>query len=177
MSLIIDVDFSVSSDAGTLTMRDDSTGWGEGGDPEKADIDVFSLDVKDSDGVSLLAAPKTDNILNDAVEFDAVDDFGFPSTGMPNGIYRYTVTYTYTGGPWTQTKNGTFYVTTQLEQNINTDLYNLLTGVKAFNYNLDFNKLEEIRRRDNLMYAVNVAEYLSDETTVTELIDYLERIE
>lgn len=174
--LKIDLQFRISSDALTLNIYDDSIGWGEGGDPIRTDIDSVEIILYDYNDTIL--ATITDNPLDSFIELSVVDDLGYTTDGLPNGIYKYKVTYSSTTPSWTQVKaDGRFYSTTLLEQHINDDLLDVLVGIQAYNYRLDYPKLEEIRRRDNILFALNTAEYLADEENVLGLISYLERVE
>lgn len=184
MALIVDIKVSISSDAKKLVIEDDSTGWGT---PARTDIDssllVFYTDEAHTDEIGRTTALLP--TVSDEIDFNSTDggdtlsqafitEFG---SYLPDGLIYYEVEY-FDGAVSQGSKtDGVIYSTRIIEGNINSDLLDFLTGIKAYNYRMNFPRLEEIRRRDNILFAIESAEFLSEAENVENLIDFLERLE
>lgn len=183
-TLAIDINLYISSDATSITITDDTQNWGTDG-IDKSNILVATLEIYDDElYTTLLHTEDIVDILgvDGSVEID-ISDFDTPTetgTTLPNGVYGYKLYYTHNvvgfDSPVVKT-DGVFFSTRLLEQGINDDLLELLTGVQAYNYKMDFPKLEELRRRDNILFAIEAAEFLSQIDNVKTLIDFSERLE
>lgn len=183
MSQIIDVKFSISSDAKSITIEDD-TSWSESTD--KDDVTSVILEITDNKGNSI--AYLTDDYTKGAITYpnpsssETLDEVwtGLTTDYLPDGIYKYELQYISdtVENPFVYIKeDGVFYSTRIVEENINKDLLTFLTGVQAYNYKMDYPLLEEIRRRDNILYAITNAEFLSETDNVINLLDLLKRLE
>ena len=181
--LVIDINLYISSDATSITITDDTQAWGTDG-IDKSNILVATLEIYDDElYTTLLHTEDVVDILgvDGSVEIDIADfSESSPGTELPNGVYGYKLSYTHNvvgfDSPVTK-DDGVFFSTRLLEQGINDDLLDLLTGVQAYNYKMDFPKLEELRRRDNILFAIEAAEFLSQIDNVKSLIDFSERLE
>jgi len=180
----IDVKFSISPDAKSITIEDDTTGWGGTSGIDKSDITGTSLVITDNSDTPITIVNLDDNYPVDGAvtypvnsENELQDEWdGLGTNYLPDGVYNYTLEYTYSEGTLTKS-DGVFYSTRIIEGNINKDLLDFITGVQAFNRKLNFPKLEEIRRRDNLLFAVESAEFLSEKENVEDLIALIQRLE
>ena len=178
MAQIIDVKFSISSDAKSITIEDD-TSWSE---EDKGNITSATLVITDIDDEEI--ASLTDDYTDGAVTYpdptfsNTLDDewTGLTTEYLPDGIYKYVLHYLGDEIDLSKT-DGVFYSTRIVEENINKDLLTFLTGVQAYNYKMDYPLLEEIRRRDNILYAITNAEFLSETDNVINLLDLLKRLE
>jgi len=183
---IIDVKFSISPDAKSITIEDDTTGWGGSSGIDKSDITGVTLTITDNSETPVTLVELTDNYpVDGAVSYpvetgntlqDEDEWDGLSTDYLPDGVYNYTLEYTYSTGSLKK-DDGVFYSTRIIEGNINKDLLDFITGVQAFNRKLNFPKLEEIRRRDNLLFAVESAEFLSEKENVEDLISLIQRLE
>jgi hypothetical protein len=181
---IIDVKFSISPDAKSITIEDDTTGWGGSSGIDKSDITGVTLTITDNSETPVTLVELTDNYPVDGGVSYPIDTnntlqdewTGLSTDYLPDGVYNYTLEYTYSTGSLTK-NDGVFYSTRIIEGNINKDLLDFITGVQAFNRKLNFPKLEEIRRRDNLLFAVESAEFLSEKENVEDLISLIKRLE
>ena len=173
---IIDIKFKISSDAKSISIEDDTT-WSE---ELKSNITSATLVITDIDGepIASLTDDYTDGAVTYPVSSDTLNEewTGLSKEYLPDGIYKYVLHYIGDGIDLSK-EDGVFYSTKIVESNIDTDLLTFLTGVQAYNYKMDYPLLEEIRRRDNILFAVNNAEFLSEETNVTNLLDLLKRLE
>ena len=182
----IDVKFSISPDSKNIIIEDDTTGWG---DVAKTNVTAVSLkfytDLAHTDEVAEVTTllPVTSKEIDftsttDEVSLAFIAEYG---TYLPDGVYYYTLSYTQDAGgdstsPLTK-DDGVFYNTRVVEGNINSDLLDFLTGVQAYNYKMEYPKLEEIRRRDNILFAIESAEFLSEIDNVENLLSLLQRLE
>lgn len=182
--LEVDVKFSISPDSKSIVIEDDSTGWGT---PARTDIDSVSLKIfNDAEHTDPVGGLEITTLLptvskeidftstTDAVSLAFIAEYG---SYLPDGVYYYEVEY-FDGGVSQGSKDdGVFYSTRVIESNINTDLLELLTAVGSFERAMDYGKLENIRRRDNILFAVESAEFLSEAENVETLIAFLQRLE
>lgn len=177
---IIDIKFKISPDAKSITIEDD-TAWDE---ELQSNITSTTLVITDNSDVPVIIANLTDNYADGAVTYPAIDSSntlddewtGLTTEYLPDGIYKYELHYLGSGIDLSKL-DGVFYSTKIIEGNINKDLLTFLTGVQAYNYKMDYPLLEEIRRRDNILFAINDAEFLSEENNVTNLLNLLKRLE
>lgn len=169
---IVDLNFYIASDATTVTVSDNTQNWGDGG-IDKSNITATEIIISDNDDTVLITL--TDTVTDAAIEIDIEDDIPSLGTELPDGIYKFSATYTHATG--TLEATGYFFSTRLLEQNINDDLLDLLTGVQAYNAKIDYEGLERLRRRDNVIFAIEAAEYLSQLENVETLIEFAKKLE
>lgn len=171
----IDIKVSISSDATVLTIEDDTIGWGTiaKDDITASELNIYS-DAAHTDLIKQITTLLTENSVE--IDFDTDEDFQTLGTYLPDGVYYYDLTYTYATGTLTK-DDGVFYSTKIVEGNIDDDLLTFLTGVQAYNYKMEYPLLEEIRRRSNILDAINDAEFLSEIDNVENLLSLLQRLE
>lgn len=173
----IDINVSITPDAGKITISDNTPDWGTGG-IYKDDINSLSIIVFDTDGTTELVNSNHDIVNVSSLELVAAD-LGVGDE-LPDGVYSYSLSYDYNTGSETGTLvlNGAAFVNTaEVERNIDHDLLDVLVGLQAYNFRMDYSRLEEIRRRDNILFAVNSADFISEAENAKTLLQFLKRLE
>ena len=170
----IDIKVSITPDSEVMIVEDDTLGWGT---PDAADITAVEVNIYTDVLKTDLVVQITDNIVTGAaVELIIATDTLLGTEQLADGVYYYDMTYTYATGTLTK-EDGIFYNTRVVEGNINDDLLDFIIGAQAYNYKAKFPKLEEIRRRDNILFAVESAEYKSETQNVENLLSLIQRLE
>jgi len=177
---IIDIDVSISSDSKTMVVSDDTQNWGDSS-IEKVNITVVDINLYSDSAKTTLVVQITDNIVTGGSKTLVIeDDTELGTEQLPDGVYYYTISYTQdTGGgtnPLTKS-DGVVYSTKIVEYNINDDLLDILQNSYTYKELVTFPKLEEVRRRSNILDAVNDAEFLSEIENVENLLSLLQRLE
>lgn len=176
MSLISDLSLKIASDSSRLYVTDNSYGWGTDGDAEKADVTGTSVTITNT----VLGINKTftygasDNLVTNVIEISA-SELGFSDGKIDDAIYDFV--YSITAIPTVDDKIGKFVSYRSIEGNINHDLLEELNSGKSYDDVLDLQIVTDIRRRDNLLFALQSAEYFSDVDNIENLISLLENLE
>lgn len=172
MSLISDLSLKIASDSSRLYVTDNSYGWGTDGDAEKADVTGTSVTITNT--VLSINYTFTDNVVTGVIEISA-SDLGFSDGKIDDAIYDFV--YSITATPTVDDKIGKFVSYRSIEGNINHDLLAELNSGKSYDDVLDLQIVTDIRRRDNLLFALQSAEYFSDVDNIENLISLLENLE
>jgi len=173
----IDINVSITPDAKKITISDNTPDWGTGG-IYKDDITSLTIIVFDTDGITELINSNQD-IVNTASLEVIVSDLNTEDE-LPDGVYPYSLSYAYDTGSETGTltlNDVSFVNTAEVERNIDHDLLDVLVGLQAYNFRMDYSRLEEIRRRDNILFAVNSADFISEAENAKALLHFLKRLE
>lgn len=172
----IDINVSITPDAKKITISDSTPDWGGDG-IFREDVTAVNFIIYDVDGATELIN-SNQNIVNVASLEVLSSDLGLEK--LSDGVYTYELFYDYNTGTETGTLTLTeaaFVNTAEVERNINNDLLDVLVGLQAYNFRMNYSRMEEIRRRDNILFAVESANFVSQTENAKTLLQFLKRLE
>ena len=178
--MILKLSITISGDATEMYVTDDSTGWGQSGEPSKNEVIApTGFTIEDKDGI-LIPSP----IPFQLPAYDMIDGtvtitpalLGLGTDTIPDGVYLYT--YNVVTATFDETvTDQEFVIYRTVQQNIHKDLMVELNRAKSYNCEPDYEVLKELRRRSNLLYGIVTAEFFAETDNIENLLNYLQILE